>query len=418
MKYFSILVWLFSISTSVLLGQWTKQSFPTTENLWKVRFATEQTGWIAGNQHIYKTTNGGSSWIKQDTSIGWCDAMFVLNDQTVMFANWQGTGELSGGIRRTTDGGTTWTTADFEKNYYADIDFGSATVGYASGGGATGNKPLVKKTTDAGATWSTVSQNFPKAKYELTGIAFVDEQNGWTVSYDGFVYKTTNGGIDWAAPDSLGFENFRDIEFFNKDTGWVFGGIAGEKVITRTTNGGASWTKTKNGGGSLREAKALTSKNIYCAGWNDEIIYTTNAGEVWSNQKSNISGFESLDMINDQVGYAVGSLGNVYKTINGGISSVAVRNLKSFPSSFALEQNFPNPFNPSTTIQFSVPKKNFISLKILSVTGELIEELLHQTMDDGTYSIQWNAHKFPSGVYFYKLTSGEFSATKKLLLIK
>lgn len=418
MKHFGSLSLFFSVSTSLLLAQWTKQSFPTTEYLWKVRFVTEQTGWIAGSNNIYKTTNGGMSWTKQDTSTGSCDAMFALNDQVVMFSNWTGVGELSGGIRRTTDGGITWVTANSEKNYYTDIDFGSATVGYASSGGTAGNKPLVKKTTDTGVTWTTVSQNFPKAKSELTGIAFVDENVGWTVSYDGFVYKTTNGGIDWSAPDSLGFESFRDIEFFNKDTGWALGGIGGDMVVVRTTNGGITWIKSKQGGGSLREGKALSSKNIWCAEMFDLIINTTNAGEVWNKQTSDVNGFESLDMVNENVGYAVGFNGKIFKTTNGGVSSVKIDKLNSIPTAYILEQNFPNPFNPSTTIQFSIPRKDAVSLKLFTVTGVLIEEVVQQTMDAGTYSFQWNALQFPSGVYFYKLTSGNFTETKKMMLIK
>ena len=404
---------------SFLPSQWIQQTFPTTETLWKVRFANEQTGWIAAYNYIYKTTNGGDGWVKQDTSIGGCDAMYVLNDQIGMFANWTGVGELSRGIRRTTNGGTTWTTANAEKNYYADIDFGSTAVGYACGGsGTAGNKPIVKKTTDAGATWTTVSQNFPKPKFELTGIAFVDENIGWTVSYDGFVFKTTNGGVDWSTPDSLGSESFRDIEFFNKDTGWVFGGIAGDMVIARTTNGGSSWTKIKKGGGSLREAESLTSTNVWCAGWNDSIIYSTNAGADWIAQKSDRYGFESLDMVNINIGYTVGSSGKVYKTTNGGVTSVSAQRLNDSPTSYSVKQNFPNPFNPSTFIQFSIPEQGYTSLKIHSINGELIEELLHQTIDAGTYSVQWNAQHYSSGVYFYTLSSGTFSRTKKLVLLK
>jgi photosystem II stability/assembly factor-like uncharacterized protein len=418
MKHFMAMVFPVIIFTSFLSAQWTKLSFPTTEYLWKVRFAGEQIGWIAGHNYIYKTTNGGNSWSKQDSSIGSCDAMFALNDQVAIFSNWTGVGENTRGIRRTSNGGATWTTANAEKNYYTDIDFGSAAVGYTSSGGTAGNKPLVKKTTDAGATWTTVSQNFPKAKYELTGISFVDENTGWTVSYDGFVYKTINGGIDWSAPDSLGFESFRDIEFFNKDTGWAVGGIGGEMVIVRTTNGGTLWTKTKLPGGSLREAEALTSKIVWCAAMSGQIIATADAGETWFKLTSDINGFESLDMVNIYIGYAVGSSGKLYKTTNGGIVSAGDRILSAVPRSYSLEQNFPNPFNPSTTIQFSLPGKSIVSLKIFSVTGELIEDLLHRSLDAGTYSVNWNAGTHPSGVYYYTLSAGNFFGTKKLTLIK
>ena len=406
------------IFTSFLSAQWTKLSFPTTEYLWKVRFAGEQIGWIAGHNYIYKTTNGGNSWSKQDSSIGSCDAMFALNDQVAIFSNWTGVGENTRGIRRTSNGGATWTTANAEKNYYTDIDFGSAAVGYASSGGTAGNKPLVKKTTDAGATWTTVSQNFPKAKYELTGISFVDENTGWTVSYDGFVYKTINGGIDWSAPDSLGFESFRDIEFFNKDTGWAVGGIGGEMVIVRTTNGGTLWTKTKLPGGSLREAEALTSKIVWCAAMSGQIIATADAGETWFKLPSDINGFESLDMVNIYIGYAVGSSGKLYKTTNGGIVSAGDRILSAVPRSYSLEQNFPNPFNPSTTIQFSVEKQQLSSLRVYNALGQEVALLIDKELPAGNYSINFDAKQLSSGVYFYRFISGNYSSIKKMAVVK
>lgn len=422
MKNGSLLFIAFAFLSSSSPAQWIKQPFPSTEYLWKVRFATEQTGWVAGGQHIYKTTDGGSNWTKQDTSIGSCDAMFSLSDQIAMFSNWTGAGEKSRGIRRTTDGGLTWTTADAEKNYYTDIDFGSSTVGYASGGSTT-YIPLVKKTTDAGATWSTISQNFPKAKYELTGIAFVDADIGWAVSYDGFVYNTTNGGTDWALQDSLGFNNYRDIDFVSSTMGWIVGGISGDQKFAHSTNGGQTWIKSQSGGCSIREVEFLTVNSGWYAGNNNGAPYIgkiNNDGETWTTQTLSPSsnGFESIDMVNENVGYAVGGLGDFYKTTNGGVLSVHPEMINSKPSSFSLEQNFPNPFNPSTNIRFSIPSNEFVSLKVYSVTGILLDELVHQSMDAGTYSVIWDAHNIPSGVYFYTLRSGNHTQTKKLIIMK
>ena len=412
------------IVTSLLSAQWTKQSFPTTENLWKIRFATEQAGWIAGHNYIYKTTNGGTNWTKQDTSIGACDAMFALNDQTAMFANWTGAGEVSRGIRRTTDGGTTWTTVNSEKNYYTDIDFGSATVGYASSGGTSGNIPMVKKTTDAGATWTTISQNFPKTKYELTGISFVDENVGWTVTYDGFVFKTTNGGSDWALQDSLGLNSYRDIDFFDQNYGWIVGGISGYQELAYTTNGGTKWNKMSQGGCSTREVKIMDKYHAWYCGsfYSPFLAYIDTAGNPWKKQQfqdsSSSPDVASFDMVSTKIGYAIANLGRVYKTTNGGVASVKIEKSNIFPINYSLEQNFPNPFNPSTTVRFSIPVKEDVSLKIFSINGELIEELIGKPMDAGSYSITWHAEGRPSGVYFYTLTSGNFSETKKLALLK
>ena len=87
---------------------------------------------------------------------------------------------------------------------------------------------------------------------------------------------------------------------------------------------------------------------------------------------------------------------------------------------FHLYQNYPNPFNPETTIRFSIPHRSFISLKIYNVLGRLITVLFKGEKPEGTYSLRFNSEDFKlsSGVYFYTLESGNFSSTRKLLVVK
>jgi len=88
------------------------------------------------------------------------------------------------------------------------------------------------------------------------------------------------------------------------------------------------------------------------------------------------------------------------------------------PSDFSLAQNFPNPFNPSTIINFFIPKKSFVSLKVLNITGTIIAELINSTMNSGNHSVIFHADALPSGVYFYSLTVGNSAQTRKMILIK
>lgn len=88
------------------------------------------------------------------------------------------------------------------------------------------------------------------------------------------------------------------------------------------------------------------------------------------------------------------------------------------PSVFALHQNYPNPFNPSTTIGFSVPTASRVSLKVYNLLGEAVATLADGQYAPGTHTVQWNATGFSSGVYFYKLETGNFTQTRKLLLAK
>ena len=95
-----------------------------------------------------------------------------------------------------------------------------------------------------------------------------------------------------------------------------------------------------------------------------------------------------------------------------------VEQITGIPKVFALNQNYPNPFNPSTTISFSLPRSGFTILKIFDLLGRDVETIVSEELAAGTYTRQWNASKISSGIYFYRLQSGSFITTKKLLLLK
>ena len=90
----------------------------------------------------------------------------------------------------------------------------------------------------------------------------------------------------------------------------------------------------------------------------------------------------------------------------------------SFPVDYILDQNFPNPFNPSTTIRFSIPETDFVSLKIYNSIGEKVAELVNQILPAGNYHVDWNPESIPSGIYFYTLSVKNFTNTKKMILLK
>ena len=94
------------------------------------------------------------------------------------------------------------------------------------------------------------------------------------------------------------------------------------------------------------------------------------------------------------------------------------RNGLALPGAFALHQNFPNPFNPSTTIRFDLPERAAVSVVMYDALGRRIAELLHETMDAGFYSIPWNAGALSSGTYYCVVRAGEKSAVRSLLLLK
>ena len=83
-----------------------------------------------------------------------------------------------------------------------------------------------------------------------------------------------------------------------------------------------------------------------------------------------------------------------------------------------LFQNYPNPFNPVTTITYQIPEDGKVTLSIYDVIGREVQTLVNADQNAGRYSVQLNAGKLASGVYFYRLTSGNYTAVRKLLLAK
>ena len=163
-----------------------------------------------------------------------------------------------------------------------------------------------------------------------------------------------------------------------------------------------------------------------------------------------------VEFISDSVAYVVGEAGKIYKTVNGGMNwaaemSPTIENLQKIgyrnqvlwavgqnativkldmrPNSigsgewqvvgqYHLAQNYPNPFNPATTISFMLKKAGLVELDIYNIQGQKVASLLNQKMNAGRNSVTWDAGHLASGVYFYKLTSGDFTDVKKMMLIK
>jgi hypothetical protein len=105
----------------------------------------------------------------------------------------------------------------------------------------------------------------------------------------------------------------------------------------------------------------------------------------------------------------------------GGKDTIALSVLRqgsALPEIFALSQNYPNPFNPATTIAFSLPATRFVMLKIFDVLGKEVATLIENKMAAGNYAVRWDAATMASGMYIYQLKAGEYTATKKLMLLR
>jgi len=162
---------------------------------------------------------------------------------------------------------------------------------------------------------------------------------------------------------------------------------------------------------------------------NVNILLSTDGGNTWpttlsANTPNDGSEAVTLPTIDaPQCRIKVESVGNIFFDISNQNFMIAInigiQQYTSTPVEFKLEQNFPNPFNPVTMINFGIPKKSAVTLVIYDVTGKIVSTLINNEIKtEGSYGYEFDAANLPSGIYFYKLTAGEFTESKKMILVK
>ena len=143
------------------------------------------------------------------------------------------------------------------------------------------------------------------------------------------------------------------------------------------------------------------------------VYATANAGKTWG-QYSDLSSGDGCTQLTS--GTAQTNRPNVSLVLN--LVTNQERIASTIPTKFKLYQNYPNPFNPITVIKFDLPKESFVKLKIFDVLGREVKTLVNEVKLSGSYTIDFNASDLSSGVYFYRLETGNFIEVKKMLLIK
>ena len=116
----------------------------------------------------------------------------------------------------------------------------------------------------------------------------------------------------------------------------------------------------------------------------------------------------------------MGDSGYIYKTTNGGFP-IGIQPISTeIPLDFSLSQNYPNPFNPSTIIRFDISGTSAAktSLIVYDILGREVTVLVNEKLTPGGYEVDFDGSNLPSGVYYYKISTGDFSETKRMVLVK
>jgi photosystem II stability/assembly factor-like uncharacterized protein len=384
---------------------WYLQNSGTSEHFSGVRVIDENTATAVGtNGSIFRTTDAGVTWRTQTsgTSSDLIGVFFIdVNNGYVVGAN--------GTILHTTNGGSNWINlTSSPTSYLFGVYFINENIGSLAG------LDGIWFTSNGGTTWTKQTTG---SNEWLFAIHMTDANIITAVGNSGTILRTTNGGNSWSSQVSGTNSNLTGIYFANTTTGIASGGYG---TIRQTTDGGTTWNGQTSGTTSfLYDLSFTDSNNGTVIGQDGTIIRTTNGGATWTMQTSGTSNnLSGVSFLNSNLGTAVGSYGTILRTTNGGVSFVEEEQINEVPTEFLLSQNYPNPFNPNTTLRYSIPKSTQVTLKIFNALGEELEILVNDEKSIGTYELNWNASRLPSGIYFYQINTGGFIETKKMIFLK
>jgi photosystem II stability/assembly factor-like uncharacterized protein len=439
LKITLICLFLFISTFSNSFSQsWDTLSYVINGGRNAIFFADPNTGYCVGNSFptIIKTTTGGNSWsiLNPITSAPFLDVFFI-NANTGYLVG--GTTQTGGIISKTTNGGINWTLQTpgtdriLTAVHFFDANTGIISSKYTS---ALDDTAAFLITNNGGSTWNKIVIA-TGIQTHMNGMSFPSSSIGFaaggfsTTGTNPNIFMSNTGGLSWldTSPGINGL--MRAIHFPDINNGYAVGNDPSALVV-KTTNSGFNWTTVSLGTTSptLSEAYFISANTGFVAGGTTggttRLYQTTDGGANWVNQSSTPSQVglvglvRSIFFINQNTGWICGSGNRILKSTNGG-GTVGVSTLSSeIPNQYTLKQNYPNPFNPSTKIDFSIVKKGFVSLTVYNMQGKEIAALVKNVLLPGIYSYEFTASDLSSGVYFYKLQSGDFIETKKMLLVK
>lgn len=308
--------------------------------------------------------------------------------------------------------------------------------------------------------------DFSGTNSDTLAVAWRDSTGGGQ-QWDVVIARTLNGGQSWlpqiivaggtgiqSDPNLIIDKNqVMHILYHEYYTAGCMSALCAKVMYGYSTNNGVTWNPSGFRQLSPANIRAHLTKtaydyvnNVFWATYKDErdfnfttgnpqadlaAVYILNGGTYISPVNEFVTDKDSLE-----VGYHNFAVGNdgilraTFRSPDGSNSApnsqrykerqtiVSVGESNSALVSFSLQQNFPNPFNPETNIQFSLGKKELITLKVYDILGNEVAELLNGKMNEGHQTVKFNAANFPSGTYFYQLKAENFIETKKMILLK
>jgi hypothetical protein len=311
---------------------------------------------------------------------------------------------------------------------------------------------LIKTDAEGDTLWTKTFHDMPNQRNEANSVQITNDEGFIIVGQnenceDIWLIKTDESG-DTLWTRTYGSYKGMDVQT-TTDGGFI---IVGSKIsvfgyahgfVIRTDEcGDTLWTKTFKEMSTLSSIQKTNDNGFIIAGWKDLgnkdniwLIKLNEFGDIlWTKiLEGSLSDFSlSLDGTNNSIqhtsdgGYIITGSTASYLNENRNILLIKVDsdvtsikyNKNTIPVKFQLNQNYPNPFNPSTTIEFSLPKSEFVELKVFNILGKEVSTLVSNKLNQGNHTYTFDGKSLASGIYYYQLTAGTYRKVKKMILLR
>jgi len=409
---------------------------------------------------IFLSTNNGTTWSAVNNGLPKYPPDTTRYDSFHSFVV-VGTNLFAGssfcGVFLTTNNGASWDAVNNglpmflnSTNRYFDINLAvsgkyifAGTWGWYDYHGAEGVIGKgVFRSSNSGSSWTQTNLD----SMPITSIA-VSNTNLLAATYFGdVIFRSTDNGTSWSAVSavSIGLTNTPVRCFATYNTVLFAGAMVspltdGGGGVYFSTNAGESWSSYGSGHISIY-ALALSDMNLFAIGEVPGNNHTYGV-YLYSNPLS-VATFEPIDTyLMNTIAYALAVKDTyLFAATDKGVwrrplseMMGVVQHPSELPTQFSLQQNYPNPFNPATVISYQLPLNSYVTLKVYDLLGREVATLVDERKDAGSYSVQWNASGFATGIYLVRIQAhetngqrldlssrqaGSFIETKKVLLMK
>lgn len=316
---------------------------------------------------VFRSDNFGQSWYSVLDGVFGGSSIALFNSKLYV--------DLDGGLYCSSDTGRTWikanTTSIFHDNVAEIINGGNSLY-------ARIQTESLYRSDDNALIWDSLNTNFPKPFYNV----LARDSNIYVGTFSNGFYISGDKGLTWynASVGLPGSAGIRDLHIYQN---YIIASISKD-----------------------------FQQSVYCFRLKENVWY--NFSEGFSLRRTEYIN----DFTNNNEYLFLASDGAIWRRpLSDLITKLTESDTRFIPNAF-LFQNFPNPFNPTTTIKFSVQKSQFVTLKVIDILGREITTLVNEEKAPGTYRVKFDGSNLTSGIYFYHIQMGSFSKTKKLILIK